>query len=493
MLNQNAIETLENIAKCRPDNKKIVFVSGFFNIVHPGHLRLLRFASECGNFLVVGVNGDKEGESFLDERLRLDGIKAINLVDYAFILNDPVQDFIKALKPAIVVKGKEHENKFNPEAEAVKSYGGKMLFGSGDISFSLIELLQDESQRMVSNSFTRNDVFMSRHGFNRSDLGKIISRFKQLKVLVIGDVIVDEYITCDSLGMSQEDPTIVVTPVGKELYLGGAGIVAAHASNLGADVTFFSITGSDDMSEFVSEKLVGARVKAHLFEDESRPTILKQRYRSSGKTLLRVNHLRQHPISREIQNRLKKQLFDIVSTLDLLIFSDFNYGCLPKVLVDDIIKECRQKGVMMVGDSQSSSQIGDVSRFTDMELMTPTEREARLALKDFDSGLVVLAEKLRKKSRAKNIIVTLDKEGVLIHADSPKKEGYQTDRIEAMNKLPVDPAGAGDSLLTCAALTLATGSDIWQSAYLGSIAAACQVGKNGNTPLSVNDLGIEVK
>ena len=488
MLKQSSQSALEKIRNETKGKGKIIFVSGFFNIVHPGHLRLLRFAAECGDYLVVGVLNDSPGDSFLDENIRLEGVHAITLVDHCFILEDTAEDFIGALKPDIVVKGKEHENYHNPEADVVKNYGGQMLYSSGDISFSLVELLQGESLRLASSSFARNDAYMERHKFNWPDLNGVLNNFSKLKVLVIGDVIVDEYITCDALGMSQEDPTIVVTPVGVELYLGGAGIVAAHASNLGADVSFFSISGNDEIVGFIYNKLNSAGVKAHLFKDESRPTILKQRYRSSGKTLLRVNHLRQHPISRELQKRILANLLDMIPDQDVIIFSDFNYGCLPQPLVNDIVSECRKKKIMMVADSQSSSQIGDVSRFEHMMLMTPTEREARLALKDFESGLVVLAEKLRKRSMAKNVFITLDKEGLLIHADDSSRNNYLTDRLDAMNKAPTDPAGAGDSLLTCSALALASGADIWQAAYLGSVAASCQVGRNGNLPLSINDM-----
>ena len=472
-------------------NKKIAFVSGNFNIVHPGHLRLLRFAVGCSEFLVVGVFSDSVETSFLKEDIRLEGINAISLVDHAFILKDKSADFINALQPEIVVKGKEHESHENPEMEIVQSYGGKILFSSGDMSYSLAELLQGETQRIVSNSFQKNKAFMNRHDINWKGLKAVLNDFNKLKVVVIGDVIVDEYITCDPLGMSQEDPTIVVSPVGVDLYLGGAGIVAAHASNLGADVSFFSINGDDEIVKFIDNRLSSAGVKAYLFEDESRPTILKQRYRCSGKTLLRVNHLRQHPIGKEIQRKIKERLFEIISEQDLIIFSDFNYGCLPQPLVNDIIIQAQKKGVLMVADSQSSSQIGDISRFENMILMTPTEREARIAIKDFDSGLVVLAEKLRKKSWAKNVFITLDKEGVLIHADNPSEDGFSTDRLSAMNEMPLDPAGAGDSLLTCSALALATGSDIWQSAYLGSVAAACQVSRKGNLPLKINELILE--
>lgn len=495
MLRPSSLEALDQIRKETGDNRNIVFVSGYFNIVHPGHLRLLRFAAECGDYLVVGVYDDASGNSLLDQNMRLEGVSAISLVNHAVVLEDKTEDFIKALKPKFVVKGREHEHGYNAEADAVASYGGKLLFGSGDMSFSLSELLQDESQRLVLSAFKTHDALMKRRNITWPDLNAVLQKFKDLNVLVIGDVIVDEYINCESLGMSQEDPTLVVTPIRTDRYLGGAGIVAAHASNLGARVAFFSVTGSNGLSGFVREKLEKYSVNGFLYRDESRPTILKQRFRSHGKTLLRVNHLRQHPISKEIQKNIWNDLISIIDGQDLIIFSDFNYGCLPQPLVNKIIQRAREKGVMMVADSQSSSQIGDVSRFTDMMLLTPTEREARLALKDFESGLVVLAEKLREKASAQNVFITLNEEGMLIHAGSGDRAGREekfiTDRIAAMNTNPVDPAGAGDSLLTCSALALASGSDIWQGAYLGSVAAACQVGRNGNIPLSVSDLYIE--
>ena len=466
---------------------KIVFVSGFFNILHPGHLRLLRFAAECGDFLVVGVNPDGDGDAFIGEQLRLEGVNAINIVDHAFILDESPAAFISRLKPAVVVKGKEHETGWNPEAEVVSHYGGKMFFASGDMSFSLVELLQKEHSDHCT---ILGDLdYMARHQFDAPCLRGVLDRFSALRVAVLGEIIVDEYITCDALGMSREEPSLVVSPVGRDLFLGGAGIVAAHASSLGARVSFFSIVGRDAMADFAREHLSKGRVDANLFVDESRPTILKQRFRSAGKTLLRVNHLRRHPIDRELQGCMVDRFMEMLPELDLVIFSDFNYGGLPQPLVDILVKSCKEYGVRMVADSQSSSQVGDVSRFKDMVLLTPTEREARLALKDFESGLVVLAEKLRRISRAQNVFITLDKEGLLVHADHSGGSGYLTDRLSAMNPMAKDPAGAGDSLLTCSALSLAVGGDIWQSAYIGSVAAACQVGKKGNIPLSAADMG----
>jgi bifunctional ADP-heptose synthase (sugar kinase/adenylyltransferase) len=120
--------------------------------------------------------------------------------------------------------------------------------------------------------------------------------------------------------------------------------------------------------------------------DESRPTTLKQRFRAQDKTLLRVSHLRQHDVSQEIAQDLFERAQEALRDANLLIFADFNYGCLPQQLVDKLVAHCRQKEIMMVADSQSSSQVSDVSRFRGMRLLTPTEREARLAVRDFSSG-----------------------------------------------------------------------------------------------------------
>jgi bifunctional ADP-heptose synthase (sugar kinase/adenylyltransferase) len=142
----------------------------------------------------------------------------------------------------------------------------------------------------------------------------------------------------------------------------------------------------------------------------------------------------------------------------------------------------------MVADSQSSSQVGDISRFKSMLLIKPTEREARLALRDFDSGLVVLVEELRRKAKAENVILTLAAEGLLVHAANSPGETVVTDRLPAFNTAPKDAAGAGDSFFVCASLALANGCDIWRAAYLASIAAACQVGRIGNIPVTASDI-----
>ncbi|MBM3359106.1 MAG: adenylyltransferase/cytidyltransferase family protein [Betaproteobacteria bacterium] len=487
-----AVEAVAAITRKARRARKVVFVSGNFNVVHPGHLRLLNFAAECGDFLVVGVIEDGASDAVVPEQLRLEAVKAIGIVDYAFILRMPPEQFITLLKPAIVVKGKEHEALENPERKAVESCGGTLLFSSGEVKFSSLDLLQRELVETNFSTIKKPVDYLQRHSFSMGDLIGLVREFSKLKIVVIGDLIVDEYVNCQPLGMSQEDPTIVVTPIRTHRFVGGAGIVAAHACSLGAEVTYLYVSGDDTINQFAREMLDRFGVVSDSVVDTSRPTTLKQRFRSQDKTLLRVSHLRQHDIPNEVGIAFLEKAFRALERADLLIFSDFNYGCLPQDVLERLIAFCQERNIMMVADSQSSSQVGDVSRFHGMRLLTPTEREARLAVRDFSSGLVVLAESLHKKANARQIILTLGNEGLLVHAPDRNGDDFVTDRLPAFNTAPKDVAGAGDSLLTCASMTLAVGGNIWQSAYLGSVAAACQVGRVGNTPLTSRDLITEL-
>ena len=121
---RTAGEVLAEIGRKARRAKRVVFVAGNFNVVHPGHLRLLQFAAECGDFLVVGVHDDSFPGAKLPESMRLEGVRAIAFVKHAFILNEPPEDFIARLRPAVVVKGKEYETRQNPEQAVVEAYGG---------------------------------------------------------------------------------------------------------------------------------------------------------------------------------------------------------------------------------------------------------------------------------------------------------------------------------------------------------------------------------
>jgi len=487
-LSEPALDDASRILRALPAGARTVFVSGNFNVLHPGHMRLLQFAADCGDFLIVGVNPAGSAGAFLPEDLRLDAVRALTCVDAAFLLPGPPSAAVRELKPAMVVKGREHQDRDNPEAAEVAAYGGRMLFASGDVGFSSRELVRQEFSELVASSIELPTDFPARYGFSLADLSALVGQLRGLRVLVIGDLVVDDYIACDAVGLSREDPTIVVTPVLEERFIGGAGIVAAHAAGLGGQATFISVTGGDDVADWACDRLVAAGVDAVLIPDPTRPTTLKQRFRAAGKTLLRVNRLKQHGVDPDIEARILSEVTVRLAATDLIIFSDFNYGALPQRLVEQISQAARERNIPMAADSQSSSQVGDISRFRDMLLLKPTEHEARLAMRDFQSGLVAAAEALRVRSQATHICLSLGADGVLIHTAPAVAGGAVTDQLPAFNRAPKDVAGAGDCFLIAASMALARGADIWRASYLGSVAAALQVGRVGNVPLEATEL-----
>jgi rfaE bifunctional protein kinase chain/domain len=471
---------------------QVILVSGRFNVIHPGHTRLFNFAKEFGGVLVVAVECDKmAGEgAYVPENLRIEGVRNNVLVDQVVLLDEPIEKYVLKLKPNIVVKGKEFESKYNPEQKVLESYGGRLVFSSGESIFSSIELLKKEFNGSEQKKIIDIPIdYLKRHNIDKNALITYIEGYGQLNICVLGDLILDEYITCEPLGMSQEDPTVVVMPIDSTKFIGGAGIVAAHASKLGAKTKFYSVSGVDADERYAKMLLSEYGVDHYIEADDSRPTTLKQRYRSKGKSLLRVSKLHQGAISKNIQDRIIENVSAGIKEMDLLVFSDFNYGCLPQYLVDKITLLARNAGVMLAADSQSSSQIGDIGRYKGMNLITPTEREARIALRNAQDGLIILAEELKEKSFAKNILLKLGEEGLIIQRESEyKDQNFITDKLGALNLYPKDVAGAGDSLLICSAMAMARGANIWEAALIGSVAAAIQVSRVGNTPLSATEL-----
>ena len=345
--------------------KKISLVIGTFNVLHAGHIRLLKYAKEISDYLIVAVNSDKSdnNKSLVKQKLRLENLKSLDWVDKSFIWDKSIYELIKKYRPTYVVKGKEHQNRFNLEKDIVKKYKGKLIFGSDQFSFSSSDLIDEELNRFENEKITLPSQYIKRHKIKIPKLKQFAKEIKNMNVAILGDLIVDEYINCEALGMSREQPSIVAKPLESFKFVGGAGIVASHASSLGANAYLFSMTGNDKLKKFVTAELKKNNVNFYNFNSNNRPTSLKKRFMNNNHSIFRLNILRQLEIDEQQQNKVFYKLKKIIKKLDLIIFSDFNYGFLPQKLVDRIIKLARENKTYLVADSQSSSQIGDIARF----------------------------------------------------------------------------------------------------------------------------------
>ena len=467
---------------------RLVLISGNFNVIHAGHIRLFALAKQLGKRLVVGVYSDRlaGGGVFIDESLRVEALRTSGWADQVTLIEKPLEAFIRELRPDIVVKGREFEHQDNVEAAVLAEYGGQLIFGSSELPLSVINMMRPDTSSPNLMLADLSKPYLRRHKIDSSQIQQALQKFQQLKVCVFGDVIVDEYVTCEALGMSQEDPSLVVTPVDRKQFLGGSGIVAAHAASLGASTALITVLGNDETGEFAASMLKRQGVELHHVVDVGRPTTLKQRFRADDTTLLRVSKLHQNSVSLDLQKKLLAIFKDAISDCDLLILADFNYGCLPQELVEKCISIASSNRTVVAVDSQSSSQVGDITRFKGIDLVCATEREARIGLRDKDSGLARIAEKLRTSTQCDNIILKLGADGIIVHSTSP--EGIiATSNLAALNPQPVDVAGAGDSMLAATGMALAAGASHWVAALLGSAAASMQVSRVGNVPIQASE------
>jgi len=226
-------------------------------------------------------------------------------------------------------------------------------------------------------------------------------------------------------------------------------------------------------------------LKSQIFYLKNRYTTLKKRYKANNKSLFRLSNITSDNIPPNIENKIIEAIKKL-KNIDGIIFSDFNYGLVTPNLIYEVSNFAIKNKIHLFADNQSSSQIGDISIYKNMSLISPTEREARISTRNMNDGLVVMAEKLRKLCEPKNLIIKLGADGVLIH----KSDGssINSDQIPALNVNPVDVSGAGDSLLVGTALMLTLGSDIYNASFFGSIMASIQVSREGNIPIKIDEI-----
>jgi len=470
---------------------KTVFISGNFSVLHPGHIRLFHLAKRLGQKLVVGINSDLSVVSSMKVPLdlRIESLKSIQMVDEVVVIDSNLVEVIKKLKPDFVLKGKEHEMHENLEEKIVNEYGGKLVFGSGDFAMSSEDYLIGYFSNFSINSNEIVTSFFKRHNINKDRILSLLTSIKSLNLLVIGDLIIDEYIDCESIGLSQEDPAVVFRPINEKKFVGGAGIVALHSASIGVSTSFLTYAGNNEEVTFARSSFDEKKINTYFIPDGQRNTIIKKRYRSAGKTQFRLTIHEDSAISNKSKSTFIDTALKLIDNVDVLIFSDFNYGLLDKDTVEKLINKARQKNIFIAADCQISSQIADYLKYSNVDLVTPTEHEARVTLRDSSSGLAQIAIEFQKLLKVSKLFITLGRDGLMFQETSGnEKSPFITDLIPALANNTVDTAGAGDSMLVFASLALAAGATISEAGYLGSLAAGIQVSRVGNTPLIIEEI-----
>jgi rfaE bifunctional protein kinase chain/domain len=471
-----------------------VLAYGHFTTIHPGHIRYLRHARSLGPSLAVALVGDGPPDQPLPypfrQSERAEALSLLGIADAIVLLQaDELSEAIETLRPAVLVLGTELQGapRLEQPLALLKTQGGSVQFHAGEVSYASADLLTSTERDLRQQRRLQFAAACRRQGLSRGDLLASMQAWPEARLIVLGDTIVDQYAACEAIGMSAEAPVVVVRELAKRNFIGAAAVVAAHIRALGAQVDLVSVVGNDSTADLVQQELQAQGIGDALTRDPSRPTTFKKRYVVENQKLFRVSRLEQHNLDGPIEEQLIARLEALAPQAQGIVVSDFVYGVVtPRVLV--VLQELSKRhGLQLFGDLQCSSQVGSIGRFQNFSLLSPNERELRLALQDKDSGLESLSQKLLTDTHCERLIVKLAAEGFIAY-DRGSDGRILSQPFPALSVNPLDVAGAGDSVLAVMATGLASRQAMMPTAALACCMAAHAVETMGNTPISSETL-----
>lgn len=528
-------QLLQLRAGARAQGRVVVHCHGCFDIVHPGHIHHLQSARALGDVLVVTVSSDANvnkgvNRPLIPDDLRAASLAALECVDWVFVNPDPTAvRLLDQLQPDIYVKGREYEKNKDPrflaERDTVLSRGGRVVFSSGDVIYSSTALIGSLERTDTFND-EKLSRFRSRFGLDDATMTNLVQRFRAMKTVVIGDYIQDRYQFVDPTGIAGEGPMMALRALHRTDYDGGAGVVALHMAALGAAPTLVTTLADDDASAQVMLRLRSRGVDVRACTTR-RQLVSKTRFISDQQKLFKLDEGVSQPLDSRAESDMVDHVMSAARDAQCVVFADFGYGTITAGLLERVLPELRRTVPFIAADV--SGRQSNLLRFRDVDLLCPTEREVRETLHDFTSGLGAVVWNLMNQTGARQTFITLGKNGLVTFepetdragaslADSahPATFALQSDSAQApfpshaaatahapttsligrlrSEYLPslatqaVDPLGCGDALLATASLTLAAGGSLAGAALLGSIAAAVEVRRLGNQPVSDEDV-----
>lgn len=494
------IKTVENLIpliKTRPRDRKVIMCHGSFDIVHPGHIRHLLFAKSKGDILIASITSDAHISKanirpYVPEDLRAINLAAFDMVDYVIIDREatPLNN-LRKIQPDYFVKGYEYiEGSIHPktseELEVVESYGGEIIFSPGDIVYSSSKLIENYPPKISAEKLM---VLMEGEGLSFNDLRDSINKLKNVTVHVIGDTIIDSFSHCSMIGGMVKTPTISVRYDRKDRFVGGAGIVAKHLKAAGASVTFSTVLGADEQKAFVLEDIQKAGINISPIIDTTRPTTEKNAIIVGNYRLLKIDTVDNRSISEKITQQLVHNIKNIPA--DAVVFSDFRHGIFAKDTLATLTNAI-PNNAFKVADSQVASRWGNILDFKGFDLITPNEREARFSLGDQDSVIRPLGTELYRQAECKVLILKVGERGAFVFRDTDPDNYRAFFTIDSFADQVVDPVGAGDALLAYATLAMVATKNETIAAILGCLAAAVECEKDGNIPVTPEDILMKI-
>jgi len=473
------LEELKDIlSSLKNEGKNIVHCHGVFDLLHPGHIKHFEAAKREGDILVVTITPDHlvnkgPGRPIFKQQIRAETLASLNSVDFVAINQWPTAvEVIKMLRPNVYAKGSDYKNadddltgKIRDEQNAIEEVGGRIHF-TDEITFSSSEIINNNFDIFSPEAKEFLNTF--KQSFSADEIISKLGTLKKLKVLVIGDAIIDEYHSCKAIGMASKSATINAKFIGAEKYAGGALAVANHIAGFCDNVHLVTCLGAEDsQQEFVESSLKGNIEKTFIKRYDG-PTTVKRRFIDPFRIqkMFEVTHINDSPLHEGGENDLLGKLFDLQSRYDLVVVCDFGHGMIGWKTVNHL---CSSNSNLALNVQTNSANFGHnpVTKYLRGNFICLDEREIRLALHDRITSIEELVKRLRSMMQTDLISVTRGQNG-----SSTFTSNEQVFNVPVFTKEVVDTIGAGDAYFSLAAPSAASGFDPRLVGFLGNIAGA---------------------
>ncbi len=316
-----------------------------------------------------------------------------------------------------------------------------------------------------------------------SQIYNIFDSFKDLHIVIIGDVMIDKYVSGKITGNSPEADAGILREDRSWSNLGGAANVAANIQALGANPYLFSLIGKDRDAELFLDLMQDKHMNTSFIQKCSkRQTTSKTRFLDEGKQIFRLDNEDCFDISKKQEEILFRQLKWLIDQrkIDAILFQDYNKGILTKSLINRVIKLAKDAKIMLAVDPK----VSNFYEYNDVDLFKPNRRELEIAFGESitNENLNEAIKNIQDKLKAKNMLVTLSEEGNMFSSET---EYFHTPCIETTIK---DVSGAGDSVFSIASLCLACGVDPEDLTMLSMLAGTQVCNKLGVSLLDKDKL-----
>lgn len=473
-------------AGLRRQGKKIVQCHGVFDLIHPGHIRHFQSAREQGDVLLVTLTADKfvrkgPGRPVFNERLRAETVAALSSVDYVSVVHSSTAvESIKKLKSDVYVKGQDYKKaeddvtgKIIDEELAVKAHGGRVHF-TDDIVFSSSHIINNHLD--VYPEATRDYLSRLKKKYKYVDIARALRQPEGLKVMVIGDAVIDQYDYCDQMGKSGKEPLVVSRYLSGESFAGGALATANHAASLCENVQLVSLLGrKDSWRQFIAGQ-AASRVKTKFFYRRGAGTTIKRRYVSSyrNQKLFEIYFMDDSSLEEKSEKEISSYLRRSAGEYDLVVVNDFGHGFITDRLIKTICTHAK-KLALNVQTNSANTGFNLVTKYPKADFVCVDEVELRYATHDKVSDLKKVAEVIQEKMKCDLLVTTRGPDGSL---SLSRREGFV--ETPAFASSVVDAVGAGDAFFAFAAPAYAAGIPTELISFMGNVAGSLAAQIVGN-------------